>query len=484
VNFRTRLTLLTCAAITLTLVAASFVTYSLARAESYAQVDTGLEDRVVLTRAFEQAGRSVELTGGRRRGTPRIPGTGPGAPGGFTRVLDNDGELVTPEQPANQSEERPRPPRIELDALPERIRKQFQQIDVELPITDAAIDVAAGSSNEMLHETVTVDGANYRMVTGRVGDQYSIQVARPLGETSRFLDRLAMLLALVTAGGIAIGVAAAVVVTGAASAPVHRLTALTRAVRESGDLSQRVEITSNDDLGRLAHSVNSMLEELERAAVAQQRLVDDASHQLRTPLTSIRTNVDVLQRAKSLDAKIAREVIADLSAQTDELTGLVRDLVDLASSVESDVQRGPVALDEVADEAVRRVRSAFDSVRIESSLVPTTVVGSTERLVRMVQNLLHNAGKWSPEGATVSVTMDGSGELRVVDHGVGVDDEEKQRIFERFYRAADVRDVPGSGLGLAIVRQIAVDHGGNVRVEDTDGGGATFIVRLPLAESD
>jgi two-component system sensor histidine kinase MprB len=160
----------------------------------------------------------------------------------------------------------------------------------------------------------------------------------------------------------------------------------------------------------------------------------------------------------------------------------VRDLVDLASGVESDVERSPVQLDEAAIEAVRRVRGAFAHVAFETHVVPCTVEGSEERLVRMVQNLLHNAGKWSPDGATVEVHVTGAGEVRVVDHGSGVDDAEKPRIFERFHRAADARDVPGSGLGLSIVQQVAVDHGGSVHVEDTPGGGATLVVRLPCVD--
>src|SRR5690606_11364352 len=117
---------------------------------------------------------------------------------------------------------------------------------------------------------------------------------------------------------------------------------------ESGDLSQRVREQGSDELALLARSFNAMLEELERSVVRQQQLVDDASHQLRTPLASIRTNMDVLLRARSLDEQIARDVLHDLSAQVDELTGLVRDLVDLASGVQSSVEREPVRLDEVA----------------------------------------------------------------------------------------------------------------------------------------
>jgi two-component system sensor histidine kinase MprB len=498
VNYRTRLTLLTCAAITVTLVAASIGTYSLARNEAYDQIDTALEDRIILTRAFQKADddrRASDPAYARHEAQcghgPRIPGTGPGQAGGYTRTLDNQGAIVRPEHRSPNTStacggsgtptttKQQAPPRMDPNSLPARVRDQFRQIDAELPITAAARSLAKDTSHRLLHETVTVGGSTYRLVSGRVTGDYVAQAARPLDETNDFLDRLALLLALVTVGGIAVGVAAALVVTRTASAPVHRLTELTAAVRESGDLSKRIEVTSNDDLGRLAHSVNSMLEELERASIRQQQLVDDASHQLRTPLASIRTNMDVLLRTRNLDEQMAREILSDLSAQTDELTGLVRDLVDLAANVESDLDRGPVRLDEVVLEAVRRVRGAFEQTTFETDVRESVVHGSEERLVRMVQNLLHNAGKWSPPGSTVTVRVRG-GEIQVIDHGTGVLDEEKRRVFERFHRAADARDVPGSGLGLAIVQQVAVDHGGTARVEDTPGGGATFIVRIPL----
>ncbi|MCW2925665.1 MAG: integral rane sensor signal transduction histidine kinase [Thermoleophilia bacterium] len=479
-NFRTRLTLLTCVAIALTLVAASFVTYSLARSEAYSQIDDALERRVKLTRAFEEVRAKRPSDDASRDQVPRVPGTSPGAAGGFSRVLGNDGTEQTPtppSPPANQAN-RSNPARVRSQDLPEELRDEFRQGDVQLPITAGAKRIAAGRGQSLLRETLTVGGRRYRFVSGRVNDRYTVQVARPIAETEDFLHRLVLLLGAVTGGGVLIGVVAAFVVTRTASQPVHRLTELTAAVRESGDLSKRVEVTGNDDLGRLARNVNAMLEELERAAVRQQRLVDDASHQLRTPLASIRTNMDVLMRTTSLDGDIAREVMADLSAQTDELTSLVRDLVDLASSVESDVERGPVRLEEVAMEALRRVRGAFERLEFETDVEHATAFGSEERLVRMVQNLLHNAGKWSPEGGTVCVRVR-PGEVQVIDHGPGVDDDEKGRIFERFYRAGSVRDVPGSGLGLAIVQQVAVDHGGTATVRDTPGGGATFVVRLP-----
>jgi two-component system sensor histidine kinase MprB len=518
VTFRTRLTLLTCAAIAITLLAASVATYSLAKHEAYRQVDEALTTRVELTQAFQDrdaqqtaqgsgsptgtgtagapAPSSAAATGTTgaaattanacmNRNGPRIPGNAPGAAGSYTRALDGNGDEVKPTPPdpqcqaqqrAQQAQQQP-PARLDESTLSDRVQRDLRASRVELPITKAARSFAMGSSKSTLHETVEVDGDRYRLFSAHVGN-YTVQVARPLTEQDAFLHRLMLLLTAVTIVGIACSVIAAMLVTGAASTPVHRLTRLTRSIRESGDLSKRVETTGNDDLARLAVSFNLMLDELEGSNIRQQRLVDDASHQLRTPLASIRTNMDVLIRAKNLDSGVVRDIMGDLSAQVDELTSLVRDLVDLASSVESSLEREPVRLDEVAEEAVRRVRGAFPDLRYETHLEPMLVEGSEERLVRMVQNLLHNAGKWSPTDSIVELHIS-AGTLSIVDHGSGVADPEKARIFERFHRAADARDIPGSGLGLAIVQQVAIDHGGDVTVEDTPGGGATFVVRLP-----
>jgi two-component system sensor histidine kinase MprB len=501
-NYRTRLTLLTCAAIAVTLVAASIATWSLARHDAYAQIDDAMTSRIESIRALQAALPEPPDDEVRNTSCVRIPGLPPGAAGDFARVLDEDGDEAPTSgrqcrpgisgsdgrqasdelQADAEAEGRRQQFHLDEDSLPAKVRESLRSERIQVPVTDASRRVArSADTDEILVETVEVDDTRFRVVTGHVGNGFTVQTARTIDETDEFLTRLVWLLALVTLGGVGVGVAVAFAVTGAASAPVHRLTETTEAVRESGDLSQRVEVTGSDDLARLAQSFNEMLQELERSVARQQRLVDDASHQLRTPLAAIRTNMDVLLRARSLDEAIVSEVLADLSSQVDELTGLVRDLVDLAATVESSLEREPVRLDEVAEEAVRRVRSVFPRLTFELELEATFVEGSQERLVRMIQNLLHNAGKWSRNDSIVRVEVE-PGVVRVIDYGSGVPDEEKPRIFERFHRAADVRDVPGSGLGLSIVQQIATDHAGSVSVHDTPGGGATFVVYLPEAE--
>jgi two-component system sensor histidine kinase MprB len=139
-----------------------------------------------------------------------------------------------------------------------------------------------------------------------------------------------------------------------------------------------------------------------------------------------------------------------------------------------------VQFDELVESAVERARSRFPNVKFDAELAPTTISGSSERLERAVWNLLENAGKWSREGSSVDVMLT-DGELVVRDHGPGIAEEDREHVFDRFYRAAEARSLPGSGLGLAIVREIAEAHGATVSAEEAPGGGALLRLRLPIS---
>jgi two-component system sensor histidine kinase MprB len=170
--------------------------------------------------------------------------------------------------------------------------------------------------------------------------------------------------------------------------------------------------------------------------------------------------------------------MADVVEQTDELAGLVNDLIELARGdlPSEDVQ--DVHLDQVVAESVDRGTRNFPHVRFEASLDPVVVEGSPERLGRAVNNLLDNAARHSPSRGVVEVSVNQHG-LQVRDHGPGVGEADLPFVFDRFYRGAQTRGEQGSGLGLAIVRQVAEQHGGSVAVENAPDGGAVFSIRLP-----
>jgi two-component system sensor histidine kinase MprB len=221
-----------------------------------------------------------------------------------------------------------------------------------------------------------------------------------------------------------------------------------------------------------------MLEALQRSQGAQRQLVADASHELRTPLTSLRTNMEVLARGGPPEAEDRDRLRRDVIVQIEELTGLVADLVELARDEEPEPPPAEeLRFDRLVGAAVERAQRHAPHVRFEAELEPALVRGVPPRLDRAVANLLDNAAKYSPPGTTVEVRLR-DGELTVRDHGPGIAEEERDLVFDRFYRAAEARGRPGSGLGLAIVRQVAESHGGSVRAEAAAGGGALLRMRL------
>jgi two-component system sensor histidine kinase MprB len=167
----------------------------------------------------------------------------------------------------------------------------------------------------------------------------------------------------------------------------------------------------------------------------------------------------------------------DIDSQLVELSALVGGVIDLARGEEPVEQVEHVRLHDVVAEAVEDAEFHWPDVRFEARLAPAEVTGVPDRIGLAVKNLLDNAGKWSPAGSVVEVTVDGP-EVSVRDHGPGVDPVDVPFVFDRFWRASAARSMPGSGLGLAIVRQVAEAHGGSASVEAAPGGGACFRVRF------
>jgi two-component system, OmpR family, sensor histidine kinase MprB len=304
-----------------------------------------------------------------------------------------------------------------------------------------------------------------------------VVVARDIGYIDHDLDRLRLILILVSLGGVLIAAASGALVSGATLAPVRRLTAAAERIAETGEPSERVPEGGRDELARLGASFNTMLASLEESLATQRRFVADASHELRTPLTSLQTNIDVLRGDVELSPQQRQELLDDLHRESQEMRGLIGGLLELARGG-AQLEKAEYQLDELVEDAVDRARTRFPTVSWETDgLEPTVVDGYRDRMERAVWNLLENAGKWSGDGGSVEISLAG-GELRVRDHGPGFADEDRPLVFDRFYRSAAARSMPGAGLGLAIVREVAEAHGGTVEAENAGGGGA--LVRLSL----
>jgi two-component system, OmpR family, sensor histidine kinase MprB len=442
-------------AVALVVVIAAVAIYLGVRSELRGEVDDSLRER---------AEGIARIAGGERRFHLR-PGDGPGGgpPPGEQRVFP-----VPPPEPFGGPEGY-----VQL-VLPSGHVVRRPGTEDALPADDRAREIARTGSGEFFTDT-EAGGTHLRVLTRALAGGGAIQMARPLDEVDRQLDRVLLVLLIVGAAGVALGGALAALVARTALAPIGRFTRRTEELAGAPDPSQRIDAAGRDELGRLARSFNSTLDSLERAVDSQRQLVADASHELRTPIASLRANIQTLEHAERLPESERASLRADIVTQLDELTALVADIVELARGTKPAELADDVRLDEIVEEVAARARTRSNGVALDVSAEPTLVRGEPERIQRAVSNLVDNAVKWSPKGGRVEIQVGGGG-LSVRDRGPGFAEADLPHVFERFYRAGNARALPGSGLGLAIVRQAAEAHGGGVEASNAPGGGA--LVRV------
>lgn len=342
-----------------------------------------------------------------------------------------------------------------------------------IAVTAADRAIAARGAGTRLTDR-TVNGTRLRVLTAGMDGGGAILIARPLTEVDHELSRLLLILVLIGAGGIVLAALLGTLVARTALRPISRFTLSTETLTGDLDLSRRLEVSGRDELARLAESFNGMLDALERSVAAQRHLIADASHELRTPISSLRANIQVLADADRLPPEEQKSLRRDIVEELDELTALVGDVLELARGAAPGGPVDDVRLDEVVEAAVGRARRRSD-LRFELDLEPTVVSGAADRIGRAVSNLVENARKWSPDGGVVELSLH-DGVLSVRDHGPGFQAADLPFVFDRFYRADAARTMPGSGLGLAIVRQAAESCGGFVEAGNADGGGALLRV--------
>jgi two-component system sensor histidine kinase MprB len=346
------------------------------------------------------------------------------------------------------------------------------------------LEVARGERSSSIR-TIRIEGERHRVVAVRTEEPgLALVMAQPLDDQDRILSRLGWVtIAFGGVGVLAAGLAGWLVASNGLR-PVRRLTTSVERIARTEDLT-RLPVEGDDEVARLANAFNMMLTALDASRVRQRQLVADASHELRTPLTSLRTNIDLLTMSGADPGALPRaareELMEDIRAQIEELTTLIGDLTELARDEPVPPTVEPVDLADVVDHAVQRVRRRAPDVTFEVFTRPWWVVGEAPALDRAVTNLLDNAAKWSPDGGHVTVRLS-DGVLTVDDEGPGIPPEERERIFDRFWRSADSRTLPGSGLGLAIVRQVAERHAGTVQAAENVGGGARLVLKLPGTE--
>ncbi len=483
-SFRRRITLVSAAAVAIAVVLASVLTYLLVSHQLHSQLDSQLTSR-----------------GDSLRFVADSPATRTGR-GLLAVIRSRDADGVAPPRPLGRSRagQPGAPPLNGLQARPNQVRGYQQLIDssghvlfrstsgVTLPVDPRTRALAAGVGRRFFRDA-ELEGVPLRILAERVAPGHAVELAQPLSEVDHLLSNLRLILVLLGIGGIALAALLGRLVAGAAVAPVRRLTQTAEHVAETQDLSQRIPPTGDDEIGRLAKSFNAMLDALQlsmnaldASVHAQRQLVADASHELRTPVTSLRMNIEILQQAQDMEPDERQRLLGDVVEQIEELALLMNDLIDLARGEEQRSDAEDVRLDHITSQIVERARRRSPDMTFLVDLEPRIVAGVPARLERAVSNLVDNAVKYSPPGEPVEIRLRRD-ELTVRDHGPGISTEDLPHVFDRFYRGAEARGRPGSGLGLAIVRQVATQHHGSVSAERASSGGTLMRLRLPGSEA-
>jgi two-component system sensor histidine kinase MprB len=351
-----------------------------------------------------------------------------------------------------------------------------------LPVTAHDIQIAVRGGSWM--RTEQIRGVPERLLTVhrtilQNNEPVALQIALPLTSARDELQKLRLAFLFLALVGLGLVVSGSWFAVRRSMRPVRSLTEAAEKIAVTRDLTTRIESYGDDELGRLASTFNSMLDALERSLGQQRQLILDASHELRTPLASLRTNIEVLHDVDRLTPEQRRSLLDGVVTQLDELTGLVADVVELARGDLPASAQEDVALDDLVSRAVDRARRHWPNIIFLMAVQPVTVRGVPSRLDRAVANLLDNAGKFSPQGAVVDVTLTTDGTLTVADRGPGIPEDAIAHVFDRFYRADEARAMPGSGLGLAIVKQVIDGHRGTVTLRNRSDGGTVAQLSLP-----
>ncbi len=257
-----------------------------------------------------------------------------------------------------------------------------------------------------------------------------------------------------------------------------------------GDLSARVSVRGKNEFSDLAKAFNSMSERLEQLDNSRNQFVSNASHELKTPLSTMKILIETLLYQDPMDTGMTKEFLNDINQEIDRLSRIVSDLLTLVN-IDDGIKLNLEELDigALLQDQVKRLTplARENGIELDCSVKDSLEVnGDTLKLQQVVYNIIDNAIKYTPRGGEVHCTLARSGKtavIRVADTGVGIPEADLPHIFDRFYRVdkARSRETGGTGLGLSIVRQFVLLHGGSIEAKSTLGKGSTFIIELPLS---
>jgi two-component system, OmpR family, sensor kinase len=312
-------------------------------------------------------------------------------------------------------------------------------------------------------------------------------VAESLVPQQRLLAEVRWLLLGCGALAIVLALGGTALLTGRVLEPLTRLMREAAAVAAIGRHDERVPaLARKSEVGQFAATINTLIATVERALRQQREFLADTSHELRSPLTVVLANLNLLRR--DLDPPERELSVDEATSEAQRMRRLIDELSLLAQAdVAQVIARAPVRLDELVAEAVAAAqRQAPEHVYQLEIAAPLVVIGDAGRLTQLLRNLLENAAKYTPPGTTVDVRLRQSGsvaQLIVADSGPGIAAEHLAHLWDRYYRVDEVRsrESGGTGLGLPIVKFIAEAHSGRADVVSEAGAGTTFTIELPLA---
>lgn len=322
---------------------------------------------------------------------------------------------------------------------------------------------------------------------GRLGVLlYSIDVQDMMDNLRVIQDKMLVFFAAAAAAILVMSLVISRVITN----PIGRLTAGIQRMGR-GDLSARVAVTGHDEMTRLAETFNQMSEKLEHQDALRNEFVSNASHELKTPMATIKILLESMIYEENMDPVLRREFMTDIDKELDRMSKIVTDLLTLvrADSKDFKLNRQAILLRELTDDTLRRLRPLAETKhqRIRFAAEDECpVFADPTRLQQAIYNIVDNAIKYSPENETIRVTLEQRGKmaaLEIADRGPGIPAKDQPHIFDRFYRVdkARARATGGNGLGLSIAHQAVMLHGGALTVRSEEGKGTTFRMELPIS---
>jgi two-component system, OmpR family, sensor histidine kinase MprB len=452
------------AGVALTLAAAGYVS---TRSELTSQVRQELSQR---SRSFigGGSGQGVSRSEADRRSASE-PGGGPEACSLPATLIGRSSSTLTSSRALGGA-----PPYFQ-SVCPDRRVVTADGKPPELPVTRKVLDIARTSSGSV-YFAASAHGVHVEVLAfADQPDHKANEIALPLTPVDSALHALLMTYLWLIGVGVVVAAIAGTLISRSALAPILRFSADTEQVTRSPDRRRRLEETGAEELKGLASSFNHTLDALERSLESQRHLIADASHELRTPMAALRSNIQIFLEAGRLPEEERAELQQAIVAELDELAQLVSDVLQLARGSMPAEELEPVDLSEIVHHAIARTQRRAPALRFELDIEPAVILNSPERVSRAVTNIIDNARIWSDEDGAIEISLHG-GVLSVRDHGPGFGEDDLKRVFDRFYRSQDARRLPGSGLGLAIVKQAAEARGGFAAAANAQDGGAVIRV--------